>query len=200
MRRLYTAKDVRCKVGAMSAEELLREAQYAFQCISFGDTRDNRKNASRATRYAKKIIRKYPTSSEARQANDLLIRLGNEHYAQQFRQQHRTHSPSETLHDHSDLKRRPSVVVSLEDYSSEPIAWSTLWNGVLGLKANFLVMGATIVFFFVLIFGFFLPIVAFAFFALMRPLSKQNSPEARTARNRLMQLANAWLQKNQRST
>lgn len=182
----------------MSAEELLREAQYKFLCISYGDTPENRKNASRATNLAKKIIRRYPTSKEAPQANDLLISLGNEHYAAQFKKQHSSHNRQEPAHDHSDLIKRSTGVKSLKEYSDGPISWTTLWNGVLGLQVNFLIMGATIAFFFVLLFGFFLPIVALAFFALMRPLGKHYPTGAKTATYRVMHLANEWLLKNQR--
>jgi len=40
-----------------SVEQLLNEAQYAFQRVSFGESRDNERNASRASSLCKKIIR-----------------------------------------------------------------------------------------------------------------------------------------------
>jgi len=64
-----------------SAEQLLHEAQFAFQNISFGESRDNRRNTSRAISLAKKIIRKYPVSMEAGEAHAILRRLGDESYS-----------------------------------------------------------------------------------------------------------------------
>ena len=57
-----------------SADELIREAQYAFGNISFGST-DEKKFRARAAKYAKQIIRKYPVSIEASQARDILNQL-----------------------------------------------------------------------------------------------------------------------------
>ena len=57
-----------------SAEELIREAQYAFRNISHGST-DDKKYRARARKYAKRVIRKYPTSMEASQARSILGRL-----------------------------------------------------------------------------------------------------------------------------
>jgi len=58
----------------VSADELIREAQHAFRNISHGST-DERKYRARAMRYAKRVIRKYPTSIEASQARTILRQL-----------------------------------------------------------------------------------------------------------------------------
>ena len=63
-----------------SAEQLLNEAQYAFNNINAGESRDNGRNASRARALCKKIIRKFPTSTEANSAHAILRRLGDEAY------------------------------------------------------------------------------------------------------------------------
>jgi hypothetical protein len=57
-----------------TADELIREAQYAFRNISHGSTNE-RKYRARAIKYAKRIIRKYPTSIEASQARMILRQL-----------------------------------------------------------------------------------------------------------------------------
>lgn len=57
-----------------TADELIREAHYAFRNISHGST-DARKYRARAKKYAKQIIRKYPTSMEASQARTILRQL-----------------------------------------------------------------------------------------------------------------------------
>jgi len=60
-----------------SADELIREAQYAFRNISHGST-DERKYRARAKKYAKQVIRKYPVSIEAVQARTILSQLNVE--------------------------------------------------------------------------------------------------------------------------
>jgi hypothetical protein len=57
------------------AGELIRDAQYAFHNITHGESRGNRKNTSRAKTLARKIIRKFPNSVEAGQAQQILDRL-----------------------------------------------------------------------------------------------------------------------------
>ncbi len=58
-----------------SAEKLLLEAEFAFRNISPGST-DEKKFTARAKRYASKLVRKYPASSEAEQAHNILRHLG----------------------------------------------------------------------------------------------------------------------------
>ncbi|MGI9273013.1 MAG: hypothetical protein ACR2QT_14640 [Woeseiaceae bacterium] len=57
------------------AGELLRNAQYAFQNITHGDSRDNRRHTAQAKSLARKIIRRFPASSEAGEAQLILERL-----------------------------------------------------------------------------------------------------------------------------
>ena len=59
-----------------SAEHLLNEAHYAFANISYGESRANKRNAARAESLCRKIIRRYPTSTEASEARAILRRLG----------------------------------------------------------------------------------------------------------------------------
>lgn len=86
-----------------SAERLLNEAQYAFNNIGPGGSRDDRRNASRASSLARKIIRKFPASTEAEVAHSLLRRLGEEaflpklplvHHHREHDQSHRTPEPA----------------------------------------------------------------------------------------------------------
>ncbi len=57
------------------AEELLHDAQYAVHGIGHGESRENRARSARAQSIAKKILRKYPGSIEATQAQGILDRL-----------------------------------------------------------------------------------------------------------------------------
>ena len=80
-----------------SAEHLLHEAQYAFQSISFGETRENARSRSRAKSISQKIIRKFPASMEAAEAHAILRRLGEEAYSSAMKSQHR-HVSQNTHH------------------------------------------------------------------------------------------------------
>ena len=71
-----------------NAEKLLHEAQYAFQSISFGQSRENTRNRSRAKSLCMKIIRGYPASMEAGEAHAILRRLGEEAYSSKMRSRH----------------------------------------------------------------------------------------------------------------
>jgi hypothetical protein len=57
------------------AGELIRDALYAFYNISHSDSPDNRRNTARAKSISRKIIRKFPGSIEADQAQQILERL-----------------------------------------------------------------------------------------------------------------------------
>lgn len=57
-----------------SADELLREAQYALQNVGPGST-DEHKYTVRAKSYALQVVQKYPHSIEAAQAREVLAQL-----------------------------------------------------------------------------------------------------------------------------
>lgn len=86
-----------------NAEQLLNKAQYAFSSVHYGESRENRRNAARARSLCKKIIRKFPTSTEAATARGILRRLGDEAYASTINVQHRhssEHMPMQTTTQH----------------------------------------------------------------------------------------------------
>lgn len=61
-----------------SAEELIREAQFAFHNVGPGST-DEKRNRARAKRFARRILRQYPVSAEAQQARAILSQLDMEY-------------------------------------------------------------------------------------------------------------------------
>lgn len=63
-----------------SAEEILRDAQYAFHNISAGDSITNRRNIRRAKSLAMKLLRKYPGTKEASFAHSMMLRFGDASY------------------------------------------------------------------------------------------------------------------------
>jgi len=72
-----------------TAEQLLHQAQYAFQCISFGESRENTRNRARAKSICLKIIRKHPGTMQSDEAHAILRRLGEEAYTSRLATRHR---------------------------------------------------------------------------------------------------------------
>lgn len=172
-----------------SAEQLLHEAQYAFSCISFGESRDNRRNASRARSLCRKIIRKYPTSTEAAEAHAVLRRLGDEAYTSKIQLQHRHVSQSVHHRPQTPEAQRTFIV---ED-EVETLDWGGLVALLLALPKAALVVIALLG---LLLFGIFgplllLPLVAFVF--LGTPIRRVLKPEHRKDLDNLVARANAFI-------
>ncbi len=104
------------------AGELIRDAQYAFNNITHGESRGNRKNSSRAKRLARRIVRKFPGSIEADQAQQILDRLDPDAATRsiqnapehQFDQKDR-HEQVEPHHRPLDRSRLPDGAVQAGD-------------------------------------------------------------------------------------
>jgi hypothetical protein len=106
------------------AEKLLHEAQFAFQSITFGESRANDRNRSRANSPCRKIIRKYPATMEAAEAHASLRRLGEEAYSSKMRVQH-VHTSQEEHHQPS----RPEPNIRLgNDVEMEAFNWAGLMS------------------------------------------------------------------------
>ena len=111
-----------------SAEQLLNEAQYAFQRINSGESIDNRRNTSRAKSLCRKIIRKFPTSNEAVSAHAILRRLGDEAYVSGLSSQHQ-HSAEHTFHEGASPK-------SQQKFTQDDETVVLDWRGLLNLIFN----------------------------------------------------------------
>jgi hypothetical protein len=81
------------------ADELLREAQYAFQNVSHGAT-DSKKYAAKAKSFSRRILRKYPDSQEAIAARSILEKLGERVSAPKAVEQHVHVQRDESHHRH----------------------------------------------------------------------------------------------------
>jgi len=93
-----------------NADELLREAQYAFQNVSYG-AMDSSKHAAKAKSTARRILRKYPDSQEAVAARSILEKLGERVSGPKFNDQH-VHVPQDEQHhrpDVQDTRRKTSL-------------------------------------------------------------------------------------------
>lgn len=188
-----------------NADELLRDAQYAFQSISFGDTRENRRNSARAESLAQKIIKKFPDSIEARQARSILDKL-----------QGRTHSPR-FEHHHSSVGQgrlnestlRPIVPqvertveragspMTYEQQEDVKLSWRKIWTGFVQLELSkqlVVIAGVVLVAAFFGIFPFVLIGVAIYFSG---RIGKQNPIVFRRIRYEFMKPVDAWLRRNQ---
>jgi len=168
-----------------SAEQLLHEAQYAFHSISFGQSRENKRNASRAGSLCRKIIRKYPTRMEAAEAHAILRRLGEEAYSSKIQARHR--HTSQAAHHRTPEAERTFIV----ENDVEPLDWGGLiaWFFMLPKAALGAILLAGL-----FLFGIFgplllVPLVAFLF--LTSPFRRLLKPQQRNDLDTFIARANA---------
>jgi hypothetical protein len=182
-----------------SAEKLLHEAQFAFQSISFGESLSNTRNAAKAKLLCKKIIRKYPASTEASEAHAILRRLGEEAYTSKIAVQHR-HVPA-SVHHRSPTPRQSPLRTPVREEQRTFIVHDeteTLdWSGLVGWLFTIpkVVLGM-IVFVGILLFGLFgpfllLPLIAFILFT--GPFRRMLKEEQRDSLNALVQRINVFV-------
>lgn len=178
-----------------SAEQLLNEAQYAFQSISSGESPDNKRNASRAVSLCKKIIRKFPASSYTAEAHAILRRLGEEAYMSNLSVAHRHIAPSE---HHTAPTQKPLTRPAGRNVTV-PFDWAGLLAVILVTSKTVL---AVIAFFGILLFGLFgplllLPLVAFVL--LTGPFRQLLKPQQRQDMNVFVARANAFIEERRKS-
>lgn len=184
-----------------NAEQLLNEAQYAFQSISSGDTGENRRNAARAKSLCKKIFRKYPGSSEAAVAHGIMMRLGEEAFTSQMAVEHRHTTQAEhhtaatpTLMPRTEPLARPDGHDEIV-----PFDWAGLLAVILVTSKTVL---AVIAFFVVFLFGFFGPFMFLAFVGLLFltvPFRQTMKPRQRQKMNEFVVRANAYIEERRKS-
>ena len=174
-----------------SAEKLLREAEFAFRNISPGST-DERKFTARAKRYASKLVREYPASSEAEQAHSILRRLGVGYSSVKSRPStkrpasrspHADHTP-ESPHRHQLTTPKPSGRGSLvvadsgnrsrkkRDLSDD--SWENIWRIFLGLSHTSKRILAFLLMFVIVIIGFTPFLLVFFLYYLTQPAQIRN--------------------------
>ena len=185
-----------------SAEKLLHEAQFAFQSISFGESRENSRNRSRAISLSKKIIRKFPASMEAGEAHALLRRLGEEAYTSNLAKRHRHitqaahHAGGRADPTAGNFAVRTPVPQSMD--SGEHVVETRAWGGLLGLVFGLpKVLLGLIVFGALFLWGLFgpfllLPLVIFVLFT--GPFRQMLKPEQRRNMNVFVAKANDYIQ------
>ena len=173
-----------------SAEKLLREAQFAFQSISFGESRANDRNTSRASSLCRKIIRKYPGSMEAGEAHAILRRLGEEAYTSKMQVQHVHTSPRE---NHQAPRPDPEIRLD-EDVEMEVFNWAGLMSLLFMMPKLVFGIGAFAAFLLFGLFGWFIFLPLVAFVLLTGPFRQMLKPEQRREVNTFVAKANAFIE------
>jgi hypothetical protein len=184
-----------------SAEQLLNEAQYAFQSISSGQSPDNKRNASRASSLCKKIIRKFPTTSYAAEAHAILRRIGEEAYSSHLGVEHRhtTQAKHHTALTSMPKPKSKSLVSPTRHDEIVPFDWAGLLAVILVTSKTVL---AVIAFFVVFLFGIFGPFMFLAFIALIfltGPFRQTMKPRQRQLMNEFVVRANAYIEERRKS-
>lgn len=197
----HLKRSSRTESSMANAEQLLNEAQYAFQSISSGETRDNKRNASRAKSLCRKIIRKFPTSSYAAEAHAILRRLGEEAYRSHLGDVHRhtTQAEHHTAPKPAPTPRTKGPSRPTRHDEMVPFDWAGLMAVILVTSKTVL---AVIAFFVVFLFGIFGPFLFLAFIALMfltGPFRQTMKPRQRQQMNEFVVRANAYIEEKRRS-
>jgi len=173
-----------------SAEKLLHEAQFAFQSISFGESRANDRNRSRARSLCRTIIRKYPASMEAGEAHAILRRLGEETYSSVMRQQH-VHT---SQREHHQAPGPDPETRFGDDVEMEAFNWAGLMSLLFMLPKLVFGIGAFAGFLLFGLFGWFLFLPLLAFVLLTGPFRQMLKPEQRKEMNTFVAKANAFIE------
>jgi len=175
-----------------SAEQLLNDAQYAYQSISGGVTGDNDRNAARAKSLCKKIIRKYPSSTQAVEAHAILKRLGEEAFSSNLEAEHR-HRPHAEAHQAPRPAPRESYT---HDDQTVLLDWSGLLSVILATPKTILGVVAFVALVLFGIFGVFVLVPLIVFVIMTGPFRHVMKPAQRREMNKFVIRANAWI--NQR--
>lgn len=203
-----------------NADELLRDAQYAFQSISFGNTRENRAFRARAKSAARKIIRKFPDSFEVGQAQVILNKLEGRVVAPKFAH---THALDDQVRSRDPEPKTPLampwVPISRPEQGSKSSAFEThqgahrrrehgkkddaelnlgtIWEGFRQLAVVIQLTAAAVVLFIVAAFGVFPFIVmtGFAYYLVSR-MEKKVPAQFDRIRYQLLKPIDAWLKEN----
>jgi hypothetical protein len=173
-----------------SAEQLLNEAQYAFQSISAGKSWENARNAARAKSFCKKIFRKYPGSSEAVVAHGIMMRLGENPFPSKIEaeHQHKDHAEAHGL-------TAPSPEYTPTVYNKEQLQLD--WQGLLAvILATSKTVLAVIGFVGLILFGYLGPMMLLTLLGallLTTPARQILKPQQQNEINSFIARANAWI-------
>ena len=174
-----------------SPEHLLHEAQYAFQSISFGESRANDRNRARARSLCREIIRNHPATMESAEAHAILRRLGDEAYASAMGLQH-VHTSQQ---EHHQVPRPDPEIRLGDDAQTETFNWAGLMSLLFMMPKLVFGIGAFAAFLLFGLFGWFLFLPLLAFVLLTGPFRQMLKPEQRKEMNTFVAKANAFIEK-----
>ncbi len=174
------------------AERLLNEAQYAFQSISYGESWSNRRNRRKATSLCKRIMRKFPGTSQAREAHSIMLRLGEREYRSQLQTAH-VHRTQAEHHRAPEISSQPLLSPATRP-ETEDLNWGGLIAWLFGLPRAILIIAAVFILFLWSIFGPLLlaPLIAFLLFT--GPLRRLLGPKQQNDLNTLVTRLNDYIQ------
>lgn len=182
-----------------NVEQLLHEAQFAFQSISFGESRENKRNASRAKSLCKKIIRKYPATMEAGEAHAILRRLGEEAYTSRIQEQHQ--HQTQRMHHRKPEQTTPQragqdlYIPPANNLNQETLNWSGLIALILSMPKILLL---ALIFLGIILFGLFGPLLVIPLVGLVLftgPFRHVLKPEQRVQMSAFIARANEHIEK-----
>ncbi len=179
-----------------NAEKLLNEAQYAFQNIGYDDSSESRKYRSRATRLARKILRKYPGTTEAASAHSLLLRLDEEGYATTTKNVHTHSSGVESKHNHYKLRTpimQDSNTGGADLGSDVQLRWGDLLARIFSLPRPVLAVFFIVGMFLFGLFGPFILVPIVVLVLLASPLKSVFPNKTQRSSEDAIQKINAWL-------
>lgn len=185
-----------------SAEQLLHEAQYAFSCITYGESRQNRRNASRASSLCKKIIRRHPATMEAREARAMLKRLGEDAYTSNLAVVHRHKTPREHHRPRRQAQAPEPAQASNRTWitsSAETLDWGGLVSLLFAIPRVVLLLIAFAAIFLFGIFGPWLLLGLLAFVLFTGPFRRMLGPQQRDQVNDLVARLNELIRERRNS-
>lgn len=183
-----------------SAEQLLNEAQYAFNSITAGDSSANRRHAARAKSLCKKIFSKYPGSSEAAIAHSIMMRLGEPAPSARLQQTHSADPPI-TVVDVSgpDVSQSSSTGYAAQGGDLTAFDWSGALAVILGTSRVVLGVLGFVAFVLFGIFGPFIWLLALGLAVLTVPVRQMLPPAKRAEIESFVVNANAWIKERRAS-
>ena len=182
-----------------TAEQLLNEAQYAFANISFGESFANTRYAARAKSLCRKIIRKFPATTEASEARAILRRMGEEAYLSKMPILHR-HVPQSEHHDTwkplaAPRRKRGGVTAT----QREALNWTGLIGLLLSLPKTILFAVAAAGFVLFSLFGWLLAVPLVALLLFTGPFRRLLKPAERSQVDDVVARINALIDERRKS-
>ncbi|MDJ0701601.1 MAG: hypothetical protein QNJ07_17275 [Woeseiaceae bacterium] len=174
------------------AERLLNEAQYAFHSISYGQSSSNQRNRRKAISLCRKVMRRFPGTSQAREAHSIMLRLGEQAYQSQLQKVH-MHPTQAEHHRAPEISSQPLLSPATRP-DTEPFNWGALIARLFGLPRTILIVVAVFLLFLWGVFGPFLLVPLLAFVLFTGPFRRLLGPKQQSDLNEFVRRANDYIE------